>query len=266
MREHVLAGDSPRAAARHGLRHTAAAVTGTAAVMVAATLPFLFTDLLSVRQFGVAVVTVVLLDALLVRPGRPAGSHRAARAARLVADASAPPHARRSRPCRTQATAGPPAHRSDPGVDMTTEQTVSPTDAAGRVPQTLPAVLRTAIASHSGVAMRSPDPRDPDALSYADVGRAADEIADGLAALGMQAGDRVAILASTRAEWALADLGALWAGATVVPIYNTNAAEECQYVLAHSGSRVVFCEDAAQLAKIDEHRRAAAPTSSTASS
>ena len=68
MREHVLAGDSPRAAARHGLRHTAAAVTGTAAVMVAATLPFLFTDLLSVRQFGVAVVTVVLLDALLVRP------------------------------------------------------------------------------------------------------------------------------------------------------------------------------------------------------
>ncbi|HEX6743937.1 MAG TPA: MMPL family transporter [Solirubrobacteraceae bacterium] len=68
MREHVLAGDGPRAAARHGLRQTAAAVTGTAAVMVAATIPFLFADLLSVRQFGVAVVTVVLLDALLVRP------------------------------------------------------------------------------------------------------------------------------------------------------------------------------------------------------
>jgi RND superfamily putative drug exporter len=64
----VLAGDSPRAAARHGLRHTAAAVTGTAAVMVAATIPFLFTDLLSVRQFGVAVATVVLIDALLIRP------------------------------------------------------------------------------------------------------------------------------------------------------------------------------------------------------
>ncbi len=58
----------------------------------------------------------------------------------------------------------------------------------------------------------------------------------------MQPGDRVAILASTRAEWTLADLGALWAGATVVPIYNTNSAEECEYVIAHSGSRVVFCE------------------------
>jgi long-chain acyl-CoA synthetase len=134
---------------------------------------------------------------------------------------------------------------------MTTEQTVPSTDAAGRVPPTLPAVLRTAIASHSGVAMRSPDPGDPHALSYADVGRAADEIADGLAVLGVQPGDRVAILAGTRAEWALADLGALWAGATVVPVYNTNSAEECQYVLAHSGSRVVFCEDAAQLTKIE---------------
>jgi RND superfamily putative drug exporter len=36
--------------------------------MVAATVPFLFTDLLSMRQFGVAVATAVLLDALVVRP------------------------------------------------------------------------------------------------------------------------------------------------------------------------------------------------------
>ena len=113
---------------------------------------------------------------------------------------------------------------------MTTQLSVTPT-----APQTLPAMLRAAIASHSGVALRGPAPGDPGAMSYADVALAADEIANGLAALGMQAGDRVAILASTRAEWTLADLGTLWAGATVVPIYNTNSAEECQYVLAHSG-------------------------------
>jgi len=52
-----------------GIEHyTATAVTGTAATMVAATVPFLFTDLLSMRQFGVAVATAVLLDALVVRP------------------------------------------------------------------------------------------------------------------------------------------------------------------------------------------------------
>ena len=38
------------------------------APIAAATIPFLFTDLLSVRQFGVAVATAVLLDALVVRP------------------------------------------------------------------------------------------------------------------------------------------------------------------------------------------------------
>ena len=121
-------------------------------------------------------------------------------------------------------------------------------------------MLRTAIASHSGVAMRSPDPSDPNALSYAELGRAADEIAGGLAALGVQPGDRVAILAGTRAEWTLADLGALCAGAAVVPIYHTNSPEECEYVLGHSGARVVVCEDAAQLAKIDGDRARAAPT------
>ena len=67
-REQILAGDEPRAAVRHGLRHTAAAVTGTAAVMVAAALPFIAGDMLSVRQFGTAIAIAVLLDALIVRP------------------------------------------------------------------------------------------------------------------------------------------------------------------------------------------------------
>ena len=118
-------------------------------------------------------------------------------------------------------------------------------------PRTLPVALRAAIASHSGVALRSPSPTDPGALSFPDVLRAGDEIAAGLAALGIERGDRVAILSSTRAEWTLADLGALWAGATVVPIYNTNSPEECEYVLTHSGSRAVFCEDEAQLQKLE---------------
>jgi putative drug exporter of the RND superfamily len=67
-REQFIAGDAPRAAVRHALRATAAPVTGAAATMVAATIPFLATDLLSVRQFGVAIATAVLLDALIVRP------------------------------------------------------------------------------------------------------------------------------------------------------------------------------------------------------
>jgi long-chain acyl-CoA synthetase len=118
--------------------------------------------------------------------------------------------------------------------------------------QTLPVALRAAIASHCGIALRSPSPTDSGAMSFAGVARAVDEIAAGLVALGIEAGDRVAILSSTRAEWTLADLGALWAGATVVPVYNTNSPEECEYVLAHSASRAVFCEDEAQLQKLED--------------
>jgi RND superfamily putative drug exporter len=68
IREQLQAGDDPRAAVRHALRATAAPVTGAAATMIAAVVPFLAADLLTVRQFGLAVAVAVLLDALIVRP------------------------------------------------------------------------------------------------------------------------------------------------------------------------------------------------------
>ena len=87
-------------------------------------------------------------------------------------------------------------------------------------------------------------------MSYAELGKTVSEIARGLMALGVEPGDRVSILSGTRAEWTLADLGALCAAAVVAPIYHTNSPEECRYVLEHAGSRVVFCENAEQVAKV----------------
>jgi long-chain acyl-CoA synthetase len=80
------------------------------------------------------------------------------------------------------------------------------------------------------------------------------EIAGGLAALGVESGDRVGILGGTRPEWTLADFGALCAGATVVPVYHTNSPEECAYVLSHAGVKVLILEDAKQAAKIAKVR------------
>jgi len=51
-----------------GLRRTGAAATGAAAVMVAAALPFAFSELINLRQFGIAIAIAVTLDALIVRP------------------------------------------------------------------------------------------------------------------------------------------------------------------------------------------------------
>jgi long-chain acyl-CoA synthetase len=90
--------------------------------------------------------------------------------------------------------------------------------------------------------------------SFADVRDHVRSLALGLIDLGVQKGDKVSILANTRPEWTYFDFAALTAGATVVPIYQTNSAEECQYVLENSDAKVVIVEDDAQLEKIRQVR------------
>jgi long-chain acyl-CoA synthetase len=104
------------------------------------------------------------------------------------------------------------------------------------------------------VALSFPVDGERVSLSYGELGVLAREIARGLIALGTGGGERVAILASTRSEWTLADCGILCAGAVVVPVYHTNSPEECAYVLRHSEARAIFCEDASQVAKIEAVR------------
>jgi len=91
-------------------------------------------------------------------------------------------------------------------------------------------------------------------VTYAEVGVIASEIGRGLIDLGVAPGDRVCILANTRPEWTYADLAITSTGAVVVPIYQTNSAEECEWVVGNSEAIAVICEDAAQLAKILEVR------------
>ncbi len=119
--------------------------------------------------------------------------------------------------------------------------------------------LAAAARNPDAVALRQPT-AGPDGsggwleVTYGELGRSARAVAHGLAALGVAPGDRVALLANTRPEWTLADAGIATSGAVVVPIYHTNSPEECRYVLAHSGARAVLCEDAAQVAKVEQVR------------
>src|SRR5581483_10093144 len=91
-------------------------------------------------------------------------------------------------------------------------------------------------------------------LNYRDAGEAIDEIALGLADLGVKAGDRVCVLANTRLEWTLASFAISAAGAVVVPVYPTNSPKECEWVAGNSGAKAVICEDEGQRKKIDEVR------------
>jgi long-chain acyl-CoA synthetase len=90
--------------------------------------------------------------------------------------------------------------------------------------------------------------------TYREVGEIVQRLALGLIDLGVAKGDKISILANTRPEWTYFDFAALTAGATVVPIYQTNSPDECQYVLENSDARAVIVEDAEQLAKIREIR------------
>ena len=72
----------------------------------------------------------------------------------------------------------------------------------------------------------------------------------GLLALGVQAGDRVAVIGDNRPEWLFADLGAQGIGAVVVGVYATSPSDEVHYLLEHSGSAVAVVEDEEQLDKI----------------
>lgn len=71
---------------------------------------------------------------------------------------------------------------------------------------------------------------------------------------GVQRGDRVAILSENRPEWAIADFATLATGGCVVPIYATLTADQCLYVLRHSGARVIFCSTPSQVEKIQAVR------------
>jgi long-chain acyl-CoA synthetase len=78
------------------------------------------------------------------------------------------------------------------------------------------------------------------------------EIAAGLLAAGVAPGDRVALLSGTRPEWMEIDFAILACGALTVPIYQSNLPAECGYIIANSGSSVVFVENPKQRAKIEE--------------
>jgi long-chain acyl-CoA synthetase len=100
------------------------------------------------------------------------------------------------------------------------------------------------------VALRYPTADGERTITYAELGERSRELARALIALGIERGDVVSILCSTRADWTLCELGSQCAGAIVAPIYHTNSPEECRHVLADSEARLVFCEDAEQVAKI----------------
>jgi long-chain acyl-CoA synthetase len=95
--------------------------------------------------------------------------------------------------------------------------------------------------------------------TYTETWRWITEVAMGLKHLGINDGDRVAIMSRTRPAWLTADLAAMSLGAVTCPIYPSSEPGQAAYVINNVGARLIFVENLQQYAKI-EKIRAECPT------
>lgn len=74
-------------------------------------------------------------------------------------------------------------------------------------------------------------------MSYGEAAARVKSLARGLIGLGIQPGDRVALISENRPEWLIADLAIMAAGAITVPHFATNTPDDHRHILTHSGAK-----------------------------
>lgn len=77
-------------------------------------------------------------------------------------------------------------------------------------------------------------------------------LARGFMAAGVQAGDKIGFMCKTRYEWTLVDFAAWFAGAVLVPIYETSSPHQIQYIIDDSEATHMIVETAEHFARYDE--------------
>jgi long-chain acyl-CoA synthetase len=100
------------------------------------------------------------------------------------------------------------------------------------------------------VALRRKDYGIWNRVSWTEYGDRVRQVAAGLLSLGLEPGDRVAILGDNRPEWLICHLGAMSAGGATCGVYPTSAAEQVAYVVGHSEANVLFVENEEQVDKV----------------
>ncbi len=123
-------------------------------------------------------------------------------------------------------------------------------------PATLNTLYFDAIARHVALpaAMRSKREGRWRAITHAELHDRVRNVAAAFRELGLQPGDRVAILSENRPEWAITDYACLTDCMTDVPVYATLPSKQVGHVLRDSGSRAVCCSTRIQLDKVLEIR------------
>jgi long-chain acyl-CoA synthetase len=106
---------------------------------------------------------------------------------------------------------------------------------------TVAEAFRITAAERAGeIAIRTKE--DAFTITWGDLRERVDALAGGLAKLGVQRGETVALMLSNRPEFHLCDLAAMMLGATPFSIYNTYSPEQIAYLLQDAEARVLICE------------------------
>ncbi|PIU58278.1 MAG: hypothetical protein COS89_01195 [Deltaproteobacteria bacterium CG07_land_8_20_14_0_80_38_7] len=88
--------------------------------------------------------------------------------------------------------------------------------------------------------------------TWKEIANSVEKLAQILLSFGVQQGDRIAIISTTRREWTIADLAILACGAVTVPVYPTYPLHRIQYILEDANVRCVFVETDVEKEKVQE--------------
>ncbi|MFJ6114906.1 AMP-dependent synthetase/ligase [Agrococcus sediminis] len=89
-------------------------------------------------------------------------------------------------------------------------------------------------------------------VSAAEFRRQVIALAKGLVAAGVEPGDAVGFMCKVRYEFSLVDFALWYAGARMVPVYETSAPSQIQWILSDGGASRVILEDADLVSRFDE--------------
>src|SRR5215472_72919 len=115
---------------------------------------------------------------------------------------------------------------------------------------TLNEIFYTVAESHRERVMMHRRALDWVAISSQELYRDVAGVALALLSWGLEKGDRIAILAENRAEWAIADFACQLIGAVTVPIYSTLTGQQTAFILNDSRCRAIFLSTEQQLQKV----------------
>ena len=77
-------------------------------------------------------------------------------------------------------------------------------------------------------------------------------LAKGLVAAGIQPEDKIGLICRTRYEWTLLDFATWYAGAILVPVYETSSPHQIHFDMQDSGAIAMITETAEQYSRFDE--------------